>query len=174
MSKETTTNTTDTTEAPKKRGRKPLAEGGKSTPRIVEVTCVAVIDDELAVETYKLGPAKGRDNETMLEEAKASFLEDHGVECDFATDPYYSRVGAQTSAGRRKSPSIDMETMSFSNRTMSVIHNKWNATARFIEGHDDAVFVIYKDHTEDANKKNKPQSKAVWLADLQIVDQPSA
>ena len=171
MSKnKTNTNTitdTSTADVPKRgRGRKPIAEGGKTSPRKIYVACAAIVDGKLVHEDiYCEDALKDTNDKDVVAEAKRRFEEKHKVAAQSVLEPKFFRqpVGVKK---KRDTVDLDIADVNFESRKASAVYKDWNVAVKFVEGHDEAVYLVYRNHLTEA-KKAKPNSKFVKISALQ-------
>lgn len=167
MTNTTTATATTTTKDSKKRGRKPISAGGKESPRKIFVVCAAIVSGSLVFDEIVCeGSDKTTKDVDIYEEAKVLFEEKHGVLPTKMSKPKFPR-NAIGSTKKRDSLNLSMEDVVFdSNRKGTAVYKSWNVSVKFVEGNDDAVFIIYKKHTKE-DKKTKPQNKFVRISALE-------
>jgi hypothetical protein len=159
----TTTTTNDKTET-RKRGRKPLAEGGTSTPRKVIVICHA----GKTVESIELdGLSKEDRNEDILAKAKEQYKAKHGSDCS-VLGPFWPRHGVAPAGKKRDSVAIPLEDLEFTREKASAIYKDWEVAVKGLKGRQDAVWCVFKKHLSDP-KKVKPAAKCVLRSALQNI-----
>jgi hypothetical protein len=172
----TTANTdaTENTEAKKStRGRKKIDEGGKPSPRQILVSCAAIVDGVLVLEDIHCEDSdKATKDDEVFAEAKRRFEEKYSVAPTNMTNPHFPRKEVGVTR-KRDSLNISMEDIVFvADRKATAVYKGWNVSVRFIEDRDDAVYIIYRNHTQE-QKKTKPANKAVRFDSLEnLVEDP--
>ena len=150
----------------KKRGRKPISEGGKSSPRKIYCTCAAIVDGELVhKKVWCENGTKDTKDEDLLAEAAGIFETEHGVEPS-VEGPFFPRVGVSVNTKKRENVNIPMEELMFKpGNTGTAVYKDWNVNTRFIENREDAVFIMFKTHTKK-DAKSKPSNRVVLIEAL--------
>jgi hypothetical protein len=152
----------------KKRGRKPISEGGASAPRKIFCVCSSVINGKLVSEEIHC-EASGKDssNSDIIKEATGKFTTTHGSGPDSVLGPYYERVRGKTKSVDKTLSGLSIETTDFVPDTLGqAVYNGWNVSVRLIEQNTDAAFILYKTHIHN-DKKNKPKNKFVMKSSLE-------
>jgi len=158
--------TQETSEKPKKRGRKP----GTKSPRNIFCLCVGVIDAELQVEEVHVDGDKSSADEDLVAQATEKFTEEHGEEPEIVKGPYFQRKGQQTYQRKRDSIKIPVDEIVFTRDKSVAEYNGWEVGVRYIENHPDAAYIIFKRQLDDDEKKRaKPPAKTVNISALKNV-----
>lgn len=158
----------------KKRGRKKISEGGKASPRQIYCNCGAVVKGKLVLEPVHCESGdKDTPDQDIIDEAKLIFNEKHGQDPEKVLGPYFQRKGVNVSK-RRDTMNLSLENESLvPGKLGTAVYKGWNVSVRYIDGHDDAVYIIYKTHTKE-DKKTKPANKVVRLAALENLEDAEA
>jgi hypothetical protein len=160
---------TDTTNATTKsgRGRKKIDDGGKPSPRQIFVSCFATVNGKNVLEdVHCIESDKDTKDSEVIKEAKALFENKHGVAPALIGKPHFPRKEVGVTR-KRDTLSIDMEDVVFDRtRKGQAVHRGWKVGVKFIENNDDAVYIIYKSHTQE-EKKVKPANKVVRIDALE-------
>lgn len=161
---------TDTNTEKPRRGRKKIADGGKPSPRQIYCDCGSVIKGKLVMQAVHCTDGdKDTPDQVLVDEAKAIFQSAHGQEPQMVLGPYFQRKGVNTQK-RRDTLNISMENVSFvPGKLGTAVYKGWNVSVRYIDGRDDAVYIIYKTHTKE-DKKTKPGNKVVRLEALENLE----
>jgi len=163
----------DTNNTPKRRGRKKIADGGKPSPRQIYCVCAAVIGGNLVQDDVHCTDGdKDTPDSALVEEAKSLFNTDHGQDPTSVKGPYFQRKGVNTK-GHRDTLNVNMEEINLIPvKLATAVYKGWNVSVRFIDGRDDAVYIIYKTHTKE-DKKTKPSNKVVRIDALEDLEEAS-
>jgi hypothetical protein len=175
------TDTTDTTvatnETPKQRGRKKILRDeagniiqGSLSPRKILMTCAAVVDEELVMETVHCANCSNTSTkDEVVAEACRLFTASQDLPdgTDIATQgPFYPREGTQVPAAKKRdSVSVDISQYDLKNAGTAV-YKGWNISVKSLVGREDVVYILYKNHTTE-EKKSTPTAKAVLRSALE-------
>ena len=156
---------------PKKRGRKPIAEGGKASPRKVLVTCAAMVNGEMVIDTVWCTNAtpESTDN-AILSEASAKFQLSHSIPDGtkiIQEGPFYPRIGVlakQGDARPRTTIQVDLDNAELK-PAGSATYKEWYVSVKDIVGQDEVAYIIFKAHVS-GEKKSVPSARAVLKEEL--------
>lgn len=175
----TTINTSENviTETPKKRGRRPIKDGGKSSPR--EIFCIAIAGD--IHEKICVGPVGDEDpkslvNDELEERARDAFKEQYGIEAETVYPPFHDRKGiVQASSKREVRPKIKPEdVVIIQTSKLTGEFAGWNVNVRLIENDPEVGMVFFVNQIdESAKKKAKPSSRPVFLSQIENLQEAS-
>lgn len=171
MSDTAVTNDTTVTEAPKKRGRKKISEGGTPSPKKVFCICAAKIDDDLVVEEiYCVESDKNTSDEDVRQEAKDIFTNNYNEEPSEIFGPYFQRKGGKVTVKSDKVSYLSLETASLEpGKLGTAVYKDWHVSVRFVQNYPSDVYIMYKTHTKE-EKKTKPQNKFVKIGSLKSLE----
>lgn len=158
---------TDNTNKKSGRGRKKIEDGGTPSPRQIFVSCFAVVNGKNILEDVHCAESdKDTKDTVVIAEAKSLFEKKHGVAPVLCGKPHFPRKEVGVTR-KRDTLSINMEDVVFDRtRKGQAVYRGWKVAVKFIENHEDAVYIIYKSHTQE-EKKTKPSNKVVRLDALE-------
>lgn len=167
---DTDSNTSENTDS-KKRGRKKIVDGGKSSPRYIFCICAASINGDLVVdEIFCKDSNKETSDEDVVKEAEAIFTKTYGEPPMDVYGPYFQRKGGKQLPKSDRISGLSLETASFvTGKLGTAVYKGWNVSVRFVQDYEDAVYIMYKNHTNE-DKKTKPQNKFVRSDALMNLD----
>lgn len=157
-------------EKTRRYGRKPLSEGGKSSPRKIFAVCSAVVDGNLVQESIPSDIEGSNSDYDIILNIKSKFIDKYKT-TPVVSQLFFERKGIKVS---KKQNDIVEEEIDISiseivfkpEKPGKAIHNGWNVSVHRIENFDDSVFVHYKSHKHNESKE-RPQSKIVKISNLE-------
>jgi hypothetical protein len=156
----------------RKRGRKKISEGGKSSQREIYCSCAAIVNGKLVFEQMKSDLSNISSNDEIVKELTKKFELKYNVTPQIS-NPWLIRVGAFNKSSLRdktEEPTVDInfDEIEFSTEEpIQATYKDWKVSAQKILNEEDCYFISYKHHLTDQNK-TKPQSKIVKLNSLQF------
>lgn len=161
---------------PKKRGRKPLKDGGTSTPRKIYIVCAGNVNNKLIFDViYCPNTLNDTIDDLVIQEAKTIYKEKYGVDPEYHTKPMTIRnpVKDKNKPNEKISAAEILEQAKIvPDRKATAVYKDWYVSVRFLENYNDMAFIIYTKHTKDPAKKNKLQTgSVVYLNELENLEE---
>lgn len=154
-----------------KLGRKPIAEGGKTSPR--EIFCNFVRDGKVVEFQVDGTSASSDSNEDVLDLAREQILERLSIEPEIIVGPYYKRkavlAAGSKPAPKKARPELAPEEIVFSKDQATGVLKEYNVTVKMIENHPDIGFAFFKDPIDPAKRKVQPKNQLVYLSEVQNI-----